>query len=65
MAKTGKTKEIIAAYSEELKISIDELIIMVSDVCVQLKGIYIHPDLIIEYASFLFFALQKKGVGIS
>lgn len=51
--KADKTKELIAAYSKELKLSDDELIVKVSDVCVQLKGIYLHPDLIIDYASWL------------
>lgn len=48
-----KTQEFINALSEYLNISPSDLVTTVGDVCVQLRGVYIHPELIIEYASWI------------
>lgn len=51
--KSEKTKELIEAYSKELNLSADKLIIKVTNTINDLRGIYLHPDLIIDYASWL------------
>ena len=48
-----KTQEFINALSEYLNISPDDLVITINYTCNELRGVYIHPELIIEYASWI------------
>lgn len=51
--KNKKSQEFVIALSIYLNIPVGELIIEITDVCNDLRGIYIHPKLIIDYASWI------------
>lgn len=51
--KNKKVQEYVIVVSKNLNLSPNSLIISVTDVCNDLRGIYIHPKLIVDYASWI------------
>lgn len=51
--KNQKVQETISEYSEILNLPYEKLIMNVKNVCNGLRGIYLHPKLIVEYASWI------------
>jgi len=51
--KSKATQELIHAYAEDLELPEDKLIVEVKNVCIQLRGVYLHPDLVIDFACWI------------
>jgi len=51
--KTNSTQELILALEENLNTTPGSLVLKIKDANVSLRGVYLHPDLVIDFASWI------------